>query len=353
MSNHVDPSKMLFVSQPKKFSLVHYVKINDYSLVKEFGDTLMEAAKFDLAGHTWLVAYRPVVFDNDRIRINECTIFSLVLVTQPKAPMVVSWKVRLLCQDGKYSPKECGSLEKIFNVVGHASYDTTLETSKIKGYEYYLKNDVLLVECSLQVRKTSYTEETMKQYFEVPSPSLIKDFYYLLENEEGSDVIFSLNEETFVAHKTVLAARSPVFRAQFFGPMKESKADLIKIEEMRPAVFKTMLHFIYTDMLPPGEDVSLEMAQHLLIAADRYGLDRLKAICAELLFKGVDAKTAATTLALAMRHSCGPLKDFCIDFVASREILDTVMASDGFVQLVSSFPWVVKDIIDKVKKVHG
>ncbi|KAJ3696617.1 hypothetical protein LUZ61_000322 [Rhynchospora tenuis] len=176
-------------------------------------------------------------------------------------------------------------------------------------------------------------------------------FGSLLESKEGADVTFHLNKETFVAHKAVLAARSPVFRAQFFGSMMESKTDTVEIEEMKPEVFKAMLHFIYTETLPPQEDISFEMAQHLLVAADRYGLERLKAICAKILCAGIDAKTAVTTLAFAVRHSCPQLKAFCVNFVASREMLESFMASNEFEHLVSSYPSVLKEILEKVKKV--
>jgi len=46
------------------------------------------------------------------------------------------------------------------------------------------------------------------------------------------------------------------------------------------------------------------MAQHLLVAADRYGLHRLKLICEARLCGGIDVGTAATTLALAEQHDC-------------------------------------------------
>ena len=49
---------------------------------------------------------------------------------------------------------------------------------------------------------------------------------------------------------------------------------------MQPAVFKTLLHFIYKDSLPVmdnlDEDENKEMVKHLLEVADRYALERMK-----------------------------------------------------------------------------
>lgn len=46
------------------------------------------------------------------------------------------------------------------------------------------------------------------------------------------------------------------------------------------------------------------MEQHLLEAADRYGMHRLKLICEDRLCQYIDVNTVATTLALAEQHHC-------------------------------------------------
>lgn len=57
--------------------------------------------------------------------------------------------------------------------------------------------------------------------------------------------------------------------------------------------------------------------QHLLAAADLYGLDRLKLLCEYELSKEVTVDTVASTLALADLHNCSQLKSYCLKFVAS------------------------------------
>ena len=63
------------------------------------------------------------------------------------------------------------------------------------------------------------------------------------------------------------------------------------------------------------------MAQHLLAAADRYGLERLKLLCVATLAEDISVNNVATTLALAEQHHCSHLKSVCLKFVASRENL--------------------------------
>jgi speckle-type POZ protein len=120
---------------------------------------------------------------------------------------------------------------------------------------------------------------------------------------------------TFNAHRLILAARSPVFRAELFGPMMESKTNCINIQDMEASVFKSLLHFIYTDSVPEQYIESHAMAQHLLVAADRYGMERLKVACEDKLSGGVDVDNVGTTLALAEQHNCVQLKSICLDFI--------------------------------------
>ncbi|KAJ3677171.1 hypothetical protein LUZ60_002895 [Juncus effusus] len=90
------------------------------------------------------------------------------------------------------------------------------------------------------------------------------------------------------------------------------------------------------------------MAQHLLVDADRYGLERLKLISAEILCVNLCVKNSATTLVLAEQHNCRQLKEVCIDFVSSRAVLKDVMASEGFEHLIESCPLLLKELLKKV-----
>ncbi|KAJ1265436.1 hypothetical protein BS78_08G076500 [Paspalum vaginatum] len=138
----------------------------------------------------------------------------------------------------------------------------------------------------------------------------------------GADVRFTVSGQCFPAHKNILAARSPVFMAQFFGAMEERSARSVEISDMEPAMFKAMLEYMYTDAVPgfekqPEADEELVvMAQDLLVAANRYGLDRLKAICEHRLSLSVGVATVASTLALAVQYNCSDLKARCVDFIA-------------------------------------
>ena len=175
-----------------------------------------------------------------------------------------------------------------------------------------------------------------------------------MESTEGADVCFKVKEEVFPAHKIILAMSSLVFRAEFYGPMRDEKRRSIVVEDMQPAVFKALLHFIYTDSLPSMEDLdgdeNKEMVKHLLVAADRYAVERLKFICEGILCKSLDVESVATMLALADQHQCSRLKDACVEFVTSANRMDDVVASQGYEHLKRSCPALLIDMFERVTK---
>ncbi|EAZ17312.1 hypothetical protein OsJ_32835 [Oryza sativa Japonica Group] len=147
-------------------------------------------------------------------------------------------------------------------------------------------------------------------------------------------------ETTFAAHRYVLAARSLVF--------KRSSSTTCA-----PTCSGRSFHFVYTDELPPGEldvagdgdaDTAAIMAQHLLVAADKYDLPRLKLVCERKLSESLGAGTVATTLALAEQHGCHDLKEVVLRFIRLPANMEAVKCSDGFKHLLESCPSLHQDL---------
>lgn len=111
---------------------------------------------------------------------------------------------------------------------------TALETSD------YLKDDCLLVNCTVGVVQ-SHTEGPKIYTIPVPRSNMALHIGQLLTSGKRTDITFEVDGEMFPAHKVILSARSPVFRAQLFGPMKDKDMKCIKIEDMEAPVFKVTL----------------------------------------------------------------------------------------------------------------
>jgi speckle-type POZ protein len=190
----------------------------------------------------------------------------------------------------------------------------------------------ITIRCEITVLAPHRSEDTSPPPSEMPG-----HLRRVLRDGTGADVAFRVAGREFRAHRVVLAARSPVFCAQLYGPMaeKDYPGRVIEVVDMEPEVFETLLEFVYTDCF---EECSTATTQHLLVAADRYGMDRLKLMCAEKLQRSIDVSNVMATLLLADQHHCQTLKEACLVFLSSPKILRLVIATDEFKQLMATCP---------------
>lgn len=100
----------------------------------------------------------------------------------------------------------------------------------------YLKDDCLKINCTVGV-VVSAIDCSRLHSIQVPDSDIGSHFGTLLENMEGSDVTFDVAGERFHAHKLVLAARSVVFRSQFFDTSHDNEEQIV-VTDMEPKVFK-------------------------------------------------------------------------------------------------------------------
>ncbi|KAJ7972837.1 BTB/POZ and MATH domain-containing protein [Quillaja saponaria] len=338
----------------------HQFKITGYSLSKGLGiGKYIASDTFSVGGYEWAIYFYP---DGKSVEDNAAYVSLFIALASEGTDVRALFELTLLDQSGKERHKVHSHFERTLDsgpytlkyrgsMWGYKRFfkRTALETSD------YLKDDCLSVNCSVGVVR-SQTEGPKIYSIAIPPSNIGQQFGKLLESGKGSDVKFEVDGEIFAAHKLVLAARSPVFRAQLFGPMKDQNTQCIKVEDMEATVFKALLHFVYWDLLPDMDELtglnskwaSTLMAQHLLAAADRYGLERLRLMCEASLCEDVAINTVATTLALAEQHHCFQLKAVCLKFVALPENLRAVMQTDGFEYLKESCPAVLTELLEYV-----
>ena len=185
-----------------------------------------------------------------------------------------------------------------------------------------------------------------------PLSGLHADLGRLLATKEGADVEFEVGGKIFAAHKSVLAARSAVFKEEFFGPTKEKDTSYVRISDMHPESFEALLHFMYTDSLPEMTMNSLKdgavLAEDLLIAAGRYNLKDLKSLTENKLCSHVGVSTVLLMLAIAEQYQCCKLKKMCLGFIGSRANAWAIMATNDIENLARSSPSAVKDVIVEI-----
>ncbi|KAL6843197.1 hypothetical protein ACP4OV_026910 [Aristida adscensionis] len=340
----------------------HSFEVVGYSLKKGIGvGNFIRSGVFSVGGYDWEIRFYPDGA-SERTKDHYASVY-LNLVTEG-AEVRALYGLRLRNQlHGQPDFVSSETTPRLFN----SSQDSAFAplTSKFiarstleLGYAGYVVDDCLTIECTVTViEHPPQVSKTMGGFsIEVPPSELAENLGTLLTEEETADITFVVEGATFHAHKIVLAMRSPVFKAELYGQMKERTEQVVAIEDMQPLVFKALLNFIYTDLVPEWDDLNDdeygEMVRHLLVAADRYAIDRLKLMCASLLVDHLDVDNVATTLALADQHDCQSLKDVCIEFMASSDELDAVVETQGYEHLKRTCPSVLVDVLERTTKIR-
>ncbi|PWA39071.1 BTB/POZ/MATH-domains containing protein [Artemisia annua] len=232
-----------------------------------------------------------------------------------------SYRFTLLDQSGIGEHFATSSL--IGHYTGHARiwgvrYFTSNQSLESSGY---LKDDSLTFCCMVEVVQSCI--RTKKITIVPPPPEMEKDFKHLLDSEIGSDIVFRVKDITFKAHKLV---------------------------DIEPSVFKAMLLCIYSDKLPDLQEsvgsMSHMIQQHLLVVADRFGLDRLKQLCEAKLYEELNVDVVATIFSLAHDHHCSQLKTICMDFAVAN--LRAVIQTEGYKHIEKSCPLLLSELLQKI-----
>ncbi|KAE8655429.1 BTB/POZ and MATH domain-containing protein 3 [Hibiscus syriacus] len=223
------------------------------------------------------------------------------------------WDMKCGCS---FRTWELGSIDRGYKLFFRR---TTLESSD------YIKDDCLIMNCTVGVVRTR----------------------------------LEVGDETFKAHKLILAARSHVFKAQFFGLVGDPNLDKMQVKDFEPSIFKAMLLFIYTDKLPDVREItdstsmcaSTNMAQHLLAAADLYNLDRLKVLCEAKLCEELNADTLTWEVRVRRYYQCKSQVKLLCEMLRNRLVppevdsFVTVMQSEGFRHLEESCPSLLSELL--------
>ncbi|KAJ4813821.1 BTB/POZ and MATH domain-containing protein 2 [Rhynchospora pubera] len=343
------------VSTTTMISGSHLFNISGHSITKELpaGKCIM-SSPFVVGGYQWAIMYYPNGLNSyDQPGIA----FTLELQSEGSG---VEARLEFCLVDSHGRPSDIHKASS-FCEFGYVSCNRGFSgfiTHEELEESWYLRNDSFVVKCTVGILDSSVVEASgcgtpgnandTHQAEHLPPSDLHEQLRKLLESGEGADVEFNVDGQIFSAHRCILAARSPVFHAQFFGPIGEKNFHNIEVEDMEAVVFKVLLQYLYTDVLPDLNEfgsiqiketsASAIMAQHLLAAADRYSIERLKMICEEKLLGTISIDTVATTLALAEQHGCGRLNEACIEFLSRGGNLKEVMDTDGFGHLMLSCP---------------
>ncbi|XP_065204497.1 speckle-type POZ protein-like [Planococcus citri] len=238
------------------------------------------------------------------------------------------------------------------------------QQSKSMGYPRYLERNYLFDKSDQLLpgdRLTIYCEVTFAKVSDICNTSgqldasqlkttncnLSDNLQTLVMNEELSDVKFRIKGKDIPAHKAILAARSPVFAAMLKHDMQEGLSNCIEITDIDQPVFEELLWYIYTGKAPRLK----ELAAKLLVAADKYDIERLKVICEEALCSDLTLKNSTEYLILADLYRADRLKSQAIHY--TRMHAPNILKTSAWKTAVSMYPHIAYDICNTMLMREG
>ena len=112
---------------------------------------------------------------------------------------------------------------------------------------------------------------------------LFSSGFPMMENirREGKlcDVTLTVGEHSLSAHRIVLAANIPYFRAMFTHDMAESRQPNITMHSIDPSAAESLINFAYTGRVT----ISTSNVQNLMMGASFLQLSKVRDACAEFL----------------------------------------------------------------------
>jgi len=150
----------------------------------------------------------------------------------------------------------------------------------------------------------------------------------LRQSHELCDVVLNVgSREPIYAHRVILSACSPYFRAMFTGELAESRQTEITIRDIDEHAMGLLIEFCYSSKIVIDET----NVQTLLPAACLLQLDEIQEKCCEFLKRQLDPSNCLGIRAFADTHSCREL--LRIADMYTQHNFQEVMTSEEFLLL--------------------
>ncbi|CAN6347776.1 unnamed protein product [Urochloa humidicola] len=193
-----------FTKVREVMSSVIQIKIDGFSIGKanmnDDADSFKSTCNVD--GHDWAIR---LLGDRDYPGLE------LVFLGSSRTSLTAVLSVKVVTGTDDFLPlKENSTVPKAFNRRLDRSPPIYI-VPRGGGERYFQACSTLTLECTVTVfREPPQPEGAIR----VPSSNLTQQLDELLQSQAAADVVFSVEGESFAAHKSVLAARSPVFMAE-------------------------------------------------------------------------------------------------------------------------------------------
>eukprot|EP00092_Neocalanus_flemingeri_P017617 GFUD01019060.1.p1 GENE.GFUD01019060.1~~GFUD01019060.1.p1 ORF type:complete len:347 (-),score=78.78 GFUD01019060.1:221-1261(-) len=207
-----------------------------------------------------------------------------------------------------------------------------------KELDLYDENKVFFLEAEIRILKKN--PEVLDA---VNAPcEFLRDMKSIMKSEDISDVVIICDGKVIKSHKTILCARSTVFRKMLSGETLENLTREVKITDASVEAVEDMLKYIYTGEITDDLDL---LNPELLYLAEKYGLSSLKFACGGSIVSSLTVSNCISSFISVERY-------FPPDSWVRKRIdvflrcnAEQVIESEGLDDLVKKVPELLRDLM--------
>ena len=141
----------------------------------------------------------------------------------------------------------------------------------------------------------------------------------LRETNVLCDATIRAEGQDFAAHKCVLSAASAYFRALFTSQMKETKNNMVELQEAKSTTISDVLQFIYTGKVT----IDSFNAQDLVKIADYLIIPSLKTRASLFLQGSINGSNCLALESFACQYNCESLQQAAVTFKCEKFVAVT------------------------------
>ncbi|CAF1629512.1 unnamed protein product, partial [Adineta ricciae] len=132
---------------------------------------------------------------------------------------------------------------------------------------------------------------------------LLENLNLLRQQKQLCDVILIIGQNQIYAHRAILSACSPYFKAMFPGDLIQSQQMEITIRDIDYCAMDLLINYCYTSRIIVDE----QNVQILLPAASILRIDEVQLTCCEFLHKRLNPNNCLSIRAFAEKNACQEL----------------------------------------------
>ncbi|XP_075148057.1 BTB/POZ domain containing protein 3 lute isoform X1 [Haematobia irritans] len=213
-----------------------------------------------------------------------------------------------------------------------SSAGSTMGAATNGSGSYVCPNGVSSSSLSYANLGASNSNDTADPNWQATKATVLERNAAMFNNELMSDVRFVVGGDfvdtvqTIPAHKYILATGSSVFYAMFYGGLAENKNE-IKVPDVEPSAFLTLLRYLYCDEIQLEPDNILAT----LYAAKKYIVPHLARACVNYLEVKLTAKNACLLLSQSRLFEEPELMQRCWEVIDAQA--EMAIKSEDFVDI--------------------